>query len=215
MIFDWKTGSQRYRLYLTELRTLTKRKDVRSYFNLTLTFLTVAFFGFFAIRPTLIIIAKLVKEIEEKEEINHQLDKKIASLVSAQEQYSANQERFYLLDQALPKIPDFPSLIYCLENIASSTNVEFKSFSISKIDISGETKSKITPKKASSFEFNLSLTGSFQNLQQFVHQAESLRRLIFLKSISFGKPKKTQEEENQILLTISGDTNYYESKFNE
>jgi len=215
MIFDWKTETSRYRRYLAELRQLSQRKDVRSWTNLTLSFLTITFFGFFAIKPTLIIIAKLTKEIKDRKEINLQLKKKIASLIAAQEQYSANQERFYLIDQALPQTADFPSLLFCLEKEAASAGVQIQSFSITKIEIIGTKKAKPADQKSPSFEFNLVLTGDYGNLQRFAGQIENLRRSLNLEKISFGKTKKIKEESPKIVLTISGKSNFYEKTINK
>jgi Tfp pilus assembly protein PilO len=215
MIFDWKTETTRYHRYLATLRQIAQREDVRSWTNLTLSFLTIAFFGFFAIKPTLIIIAKLTKEIKDRQEVNLQLKKKIASLIAAQEQYSANQERFYLIDQALPQTPDFPSFLFCLEKEATSAGIKIQSFSITKIEIAQTQKAKPADQKSPSFEFNLALTGDYVNLQRFAGQIENLRRSLNLEKISFSKTKKEKEETPKIVLTIFGKSNFYEKTINK
>lgn len=216
MIFDWKTEIHRYRHYFTNLRGLTEKKAVRSFTNLTLTLLTISFFGFFAIKPTLVIIASLVREIKDKQEINLRLKNKITDLVKAQDEYSLNQDRLYLLDQALPETPDFPPLIFALEREAILTGVQLTSFSISKIKIiEVKTKTESIPQKNSqipSFEFNLSLTGEYQNLKEFLKNIENLRRSANFTSVSFAKVKQTGEEVPKIRLTILGKANFYPQK---
>lgn len=209
MIFDWKTEARRYHRYFVNLGQLTQRKDVRSWTNLTLSFLTIAFFGFFAIKPTLVIIAKLAKEIKDKEEINLKLQKKIASLVKAQEEYSIHQSRFYLVGQALPQTADFPSLIFFLEEEASSSGIEIKSFSINKVEILPSEKAKTKEEKVPSFEFTVYLTGDYQNLEDFLGRIESSRRIITIKNVNFGQTKKEKEETSKIILTILGDSSFY------
>jgi len=207
VVFDWRTGLNRYRRYLEDLRKIGQRKDINLWISFILTFFTIAFFGFFAIRPTLIIIADLTRDIKDKEELNTQLKKKINSLVAAQAEYSANQERFYLVNQALPGFADFPSLLNSFEREASFSGVNILSFSVGKINLFGEERKKTT-QKTSSFEFQISLEGNYPNLLNFLKSVENFRQSISLNLVSFNKTKKTSEEESKITLTILGETNF-------
>ena len=208
MVFDWRTGLNRYRYYLGDLRKIGQRKDISLWTSFILTFFTIAFFGFFAIRPTLIIIAELTRDIKDKEELNTQLKKKISSLVAAQAEYSANQERFYLVNQALPQFADFSSLLYGLEKEVSFSGVKILSFSVGKINIFGEERKKTT-QKVPSFEFQVSLEGDYPNLLNFLKSVENFRESISLNLVSFNKAKKTSEEEPKLILTISGEMNFF------
>ena len=71
--------------------------------ELFLSIFTVIFFAVFAIRPTLLTIADLIKEIEDKEDLIVQLDRKIASLSSAETEYRKFYYQLGLLDEAIPK----------------------------------------------------------------------------------------------------------------
>lgn len=209
MIFDWKTEMHRYHRYFVDIQGIYKRKEVRTFGELTLSLLTISFFAFFAIRPTLVIIAKLTKEIKDKQEIKTSLRKKIADLLKAQENYSLAQNRFYLVDQALPLSPDFSSLIFPLEKEAYNSGVTLESFSISKIEIIRTAKVKTPTDEALDFEFNLTLTGSYPNLQNFLSRIDNLRRIINLDKINFKQVKKAKETDQTVMLSISGVSKFY------
>lgn len=201
----------RYHRYFVKLKEATTRKEVRSFTYLTLSLFTIAFFGFFAIRPTLVIIASLTKEIKEKEAIEKKFQDKIASLIKAQEEYSTHQEKFSLIDQALPSSPEFPSLILPLEKEALNSSVQVQSFSIAKIEIFKREKVKAESNQALSFEFTLALSGDYQNLVNFLKNFDRLRRSVLIDKFSFGLTKKTGGETQEIILTLLGKSNFYPS----
>jgi Tfp pilus assembly protein PilO len=210
MIFDWRTEIGRYRYYFLNFRTLAQRKDIRSFGELSLTLLVISFFLFFAIKPTLVIIAGLTKEIKDKEEVSQKLQTKIASILSAQQEYSLNQDRFYLVDQALPETPDFPLLILAMQKEATSAGVAIESISITKIEI--KSASNQPNSSIPNFEFTSSVTGNYSNLKQFLSQIENLRRVVNFDQVSFSKVKKTNQTNNEpekTRLMISGKANFY------
>jgi len=200
MIFDWKTEIHRYNRYFVNIGKLTERKDVRSLTGLTVTLFVISFFILFAIKPTFIIVAGLTREIKSEQEIDDKLQKKITTLTTAQEEYSLNENRFYLLDQALPETSEFPAFIVNAEKEAAECNVQIQSFTISKIILIGS--------KENSFDFGLTATGSYQDLKNFLGKFEQLRRIVGLESISFGKTKKTVNEPAKIRLNISGKVSF-------
>jgi hypothetical protein len=107
--------------------------------------------------------------------------------------------RLYLVDQALPEKPDFPLLIFAVEKEAQETDTQIQSLSVTKISVkAGE---EVQPKAApvSFFDFNLILTGDYQNLKGFLGRMENLRRIVKLDSISFEKAKKTEKELPKII----------------
>ena len=83
----------------------------------------VIFFAIFAIRPTLVTMSDLVKEIEDKRDLDQKLTQKIASLSTAQTTYLEVQDRLYLLEEALPTTPDVIHAIKIVEKIASEQNI--------------------------------------------------------------------------------------------
>jgi len=176
----------------------------KSFAWLSLSVFTVTFFLVVAIRPTIITITKLIKEIEEKEAASLLLDQKINSLVAAQKVYSANSHRFPMLDQALPQRSEFPWLANFLDNTALSSQVELSSLSFEKINILAPLLSQTT--KKSSYQlinFSIIARGDYLNLKSFVSFLESSRRLIKMETTSISEIKKRGEESSNAALQLS------------
>jgi len=169
---------------------------------------TVAFFLIVAIKPTVITITKLIKEIEEKEAASLLLDKKIASLIAAQKIYAENSQRLPMLNQALPEKSEFPWLANFLDSAALSSQIELSSLSFEKINLNLASLAKQS-QKPSSFQlinFSTNAKGDYLNLKNFVSLLESSRRLIRIELASVSETKNKNEEEinTTLQLNISG-----------
>jgi len=66
-------------------------------FELFLSIAAILFFAVFAIRPTLLTMSDLIKEIEDKRKLDSQMEQKVAALSSAQESFLAVQDRIAVL----------------------------------------------------------------------------------------------------------------------
>ena len=175
---------------------------------LSLSVSTVAFFLIVAIKPTVITITKLIKEIEEKEAASLLLDKKIASLIAAQKIYAENSQRLPMLNQALPEKSEFPWLANFLDSAALSSQIELSSLSFEKINLNLASLAKQS-QKPSSFQlinFSTNAKGDYLNLKNFVSLLESSRRLIRIELASVSETKNKNEEEinTTLQLNISG-----------
>lgn len=207
MPFDPRTEYHRYRRYFVDIRRLYQKREVIIYTGLTLSLLTIAFFGLFALKPTIITIVSLVKEAQEKRQIDNQLQTKINSLSSAQTNFALAGNSLSLVDDALPGDP-FPSqILYQLEFLIQQEGLTVRSLAIEPVTLLGEAKEKKTEKKISGPDwvgFSISLSGNFENLSKFVSSLEKLRRLVTIDSLTFSQSKS--EEEKLMNLNISGKT---------
>ncbi|PIQ69819.1 hypothetical protein COS55_00375 [Candidatus Shapirobacteria bacterium CG03_land_8_20_14_0_80_40_19] len=175
---------------------------------LSLSVSTVAFFLIVAIRPTVITITKLIKEIEEKEAASLLLDKKINSLVAAQKVYAINSQRLPMLNQALPEKSEFPWLANFLESTALSSQVELSSLTFEKIDLNPAppVSQSQKPSSGQTINFSTNAKGDYLNLKNFVSLLESSRRLIKIELTGISETKKKEEEiiNTTLQLNISG-----------
>ncbi len=180
----------------------------KSFAWLSLSVFTVTFFLIVAIRPTVITITKLIKEIEEKEAASLLLDKKIASLVAAQKIYAENGQRLPMLDQALPEKSEFPWLANFLDSVALSSQVELSSLSFEKINLIFVPSAKESEKPPThrSVNFSTNAKGDYLNLKNFVSFLEGSRRLIQIELAKVSETKKKDEEKINTTrqLNISG-----------
>ncbi|MFZ5365752.1 MAG: type 4a pilus biogenesis protein PilO [Patescibacteria group bacterium] len=213
MPFDPRTEYHRYRRYFVDIRRLYQKKEIIIYTGLTLSLLTIAFFGIFALKPTVITIASLIKEVQNKREIDRQLQTKINALTSAQTNFALAGNSLTLIDDALPGDP-FPSqILYQLEFLAQQEGLTVRSLAVEPVTLLGEAKEKTPGKKIPGpdwVSFSLSLSGNFENLSKFVSSLEKLRRLVTIDSLTFAQSKS--EEEKVMSLSISGKTYFLPKK---
>ena len=197
---------QRYRRYFINLGKITFRPKIRSLAWLSLTIFTICFFGIVVIRPTLVTIAKLTREIKDQKEASEKLQTKINSLVTAQAEYAKIVTLVPLLDESLPKSNNFPRLAYFLEETATSSAVEIKSLNFEKIVLKEDGKSTKNKNPYNEIAFSIGLTGDYYNLKQFLTDLEASRRIIKIESFSIGEVKT--KETRAISLQVAGKAVY-------
>lgn len=152
--------------------------------ELFLSVVAVIFFAIFAIRPTLQTMADLVKEIQDKEKLSKQLDTKIASLGSAQEQYQKYADQLPLLDKAIPRTPLMLEGLKIIEKVASENNLIIQSISVS--DLPDETQAA-TPGAATRkiVSLNITVQGNYLGLRQFVETLMKAQRMFIIDQVDF------------------------------
>lgn len=205
MPFNPKTEYHRYRHYFVDIRRLYQKREVVVYTGLTLTLLTIAFFGVFALKPTIVTIASLLKEQQSKKQIDRELQTKINALASAQANYALMENSLPLVDDALPAEPSLSQIVYQLEILVQQEGLTITSLAFEPVTLVGEPKEKRIAKKVpgpSTLSFSLSLTGNFENLTRLVSSLEQLRRIVTIDSLTFTQRKG--EEEKIMGLNLSG-----------
>ncbi len=191
-----KEGLRRYRRYYRNLQGLYQKPVVRDFTFLILSLLTVAFFGFFAIRPSLRTIGELIKEVKDKRMASEKLEQKINLLSIAQREYESIKPDLPAIYAVLPKKSDFSKLVKQLEYLAGKNNSTLLNFRIQKTSLFGEEKKELTP-----LEFTLNISGEYKNLKGFLEDLGKLDRLVKVETLDFQK-KKAGKEEKEILLTL-------------
>lgn len=192
----------RYRRYISGVKSLYKKKKARVYTSIILSILTIAFFGFFAIRPTLVTIGGLLKEIKDKKAVVTQMDQKIDNLTKAQANYTRIKNDLDLVNESLPIDPDLPILIKQLESLARLSSVAIDSVRFEKTNLQGE----IETEGNQTVGFSLALVGNYENLKEFLNSLDTLRRIISVESFAF--TSKKEKEINLLVLTINAKAHY-------
>lgn len=209
MAISFETDYHRYRRYFTNIGALYQKKQVRVYTELVLSLLTIAFFAFFAIRPTLITIASLVKEIEDKQVITQKLQEKINALALAQQEYAAVSSELSLVEEALPQEPNLSLFIRQLETLTVQNGVALRTIQFGQVDLRGQPVTKPNSgekEEVSKATFNLAVSGDYQNLRSFLQSLENLRRFVVVSSFAFTFGEK--EEAELLILNVSGNVYY-------
>lgn len=153
--------------------------------ELILTVSLVLFLGVFAIRPTLITMSDLIKEIDDKTELDRQLGQKIAALSTAQSEYLTIENRLPVLEEAIPNDPNIVRDLKIIEKIASDTNIIITTLKIDELPkpILGELPFEKLQRSA--VVARASVTGDYLTIRAFAEGLRNSRRVFTIESINF------------------------------
>lgn len=183
-------------------KEIPNSKKNASYFTLTLSLLSLTFFGLFAIRPTLITAISLIKGVQDLKKINNDYQNKIANVIRSQTEYDKIRTTLPLMDLALPNNASFPKVALALEKFAQREN-----FTINQLQIDNTSVSTLSASpKVVSFGFNLVGTGTYSQISSFLSHLINWKRIINIESLDFIKEAGTS---GNLKLSIKG-TTYYE-----
>lgn len=168
--------------YLSTILPRLQEKRMQSFSTLVLLFITLSFFGFFAISPTLSTIADLQKQISDQQFVDQQLQQKITNLSNLEVSYKKVQNDLPVLYAAIPKDPNVTVLIGQVQTIAQKANVTLINVQTLPVDVSQTTKVQYN-----SFVFTLNVTGSYANISTFLQDMTSFNRIITLEAISLAQ----------------------------
>jgi Tfp pilus assembly protein PilO len=185
------------------LNDFYQRPVARVSLELFLTVGAVIFFAVFAIRPTLVTMSDLVKEIEDKKELDQKLTQKIASLSTAQSTYLEVQDRLYLLEQSLPSTPDFIFAIKVIEKIASDRNILIDSLSVPEIPKEVDPETPFSKLQKNAFPISISLSGDYNQIRQFVEDLLNYRRSFVTDTVIFSTSEERGQKKLRAAITIS------------
>ncbi|NCO12682.1 hypothetical protein GW926_04090 [Candidatus Pacearchaeota archaeon] len=185
------------------LNEFYQRPVARVSLELFLTVGAIIFFAVFAIRPTLVTMSDLVKEIEDKRDLDQKLTQKIASLSTAQTTYLEVQDRLYLLEQAYPSTPDFIFAIKIIEKIASDRNILIDTLSVPEIPKEVDPELPFSKLSNNSFPLSLSLTGDYNQIRLFVEDLLTYRRSFVTDTVIFATSEERGQKKLRASITLS------------
>lgn len=175
--------------------------------ELFLTVGLVIFLALFAIRPTLLTMSDLLKEIEDKTELNDQLDKKVAALGSAQSIYLALEERLPVLDAAIPSSPQTIRTLKIIEKLATDNEVVVSSISLQEVPESPATVPDFEDLTRVNLEIALAVVGDYTSIKNFVAGLQNSQRAFVVDSVIF-RISETRGDK-QLRASISVQAPYF------
>ncbi|HXS15111.1 MAG TPA: type 4a pilus biogenesis protein PilO [Candidatus Saccharimonadales bacterium] len=181
------------------LLPVLKNKRTQQFTTLSLTFITLAFFGLFAISPTLSTISDLQKQLDDNTFVNQSLQKKISNITILQQKYTAIQPDLSLVYDALPATPDVDIFVGQVHSLASLQNIQINRMQTFPVDISQQTNAA----KYVSYDFSIEVQGDYTQLQKFVAQLTQFNRLIVFSNITISRIGKV---DNTFRLVVRGRT---------
>lgn len=169
-------------------------------FALVLTVLATLFFALVAIRPTLQTMAELIKQIEDRKQVDQKLSQKIATLSSAQAELAAKQADATALDKAVPSTPSFTLLLKEIEKLTSESNVVLVSLIVQSVPTERDPATVMTT-EAESIPLILTFSGSYDNLLQMLHGLTSMQRVLVVDRLDVLPP--TDKDTGTLNMSIA------------
>ncbi len=161
----------------------------------------VLFFAIFAIRPTLLTMSDLIKELEDKRELDQQLSQKIAALSTVQATYLGSQNRLGVLDEAIPPTPQFIYSLKLLEKVASENRLAISTVNVNEIPEEIVASGQTSRLERVAIPISVVIAGDYASIRSFIEDVLALRRSFVVDTVVFAK---SEERGTQVLkATIS------------
>ena len=210
----WKTDYARYRGYFQNaITTAQKKQDVKMFLEILLTLSAIIIFVSLALRPTLITISALHKDIDSKRELVNQMDLKLSNLRQARTLLDQEARRIALLDTAVPTQPDPDKFAVQIGGASAYNQTQLMGLSIDELVLLGDEKRRprsqqeeSLPQGANSLVFSFNNQGGFTNLQNLISYLENLRRPIQMDTLNINK--SVTELAEFLSITITGQAPY-------
>lgn len=171
--------------------------------ELFLTIGLVMFLAIFAIRPTLITMSNLIKEIDDKKAHREKLEKKIVSLATAQSEYSNLENKLTYLDQAIPSRPELVYSLKVIEKLASDNNVVISGMTVSELPTEETVSTPFSARVLNTLPISLNMIGDYISIRNFTEAIRNNRHAYMIESISFNLNKDETTRVLNTSLTLS------------
>lgn len=223
---NWRKNYLRYKsFFLNMLSQYKQRNDWKAYLEILLSLGTISVFSIFALRPTVLTIAGLIKQIDEKEATLEKMDNKIQNLSKAQILYDGERGNINLLEQTtVPKSVNSEVFARQIEGLSAKHLVTVSSFTLSEGVVFESNTSRDTqsdnvtnvatgesPEGVVDVNFSLSMKTNieaYQLLIAFLSDLADLRQPPKINRVDFTKEKNKDQETNELTLTVKGNLYY-------
>ena len=210
----WRTNYLRYkRFFLTFFSQYQDRQDLRMFLEILLSLVTISLFSLLALRPTLITIAELIKEIESKKETVAQMEGKIENLSQAQTVWDQEINKIRLLETSIPKNPIPDGFIRQIEGLAFKDSVSVLSMSTAEITLVGKDKGEVEETldglvlgTSGEVVYSARVAADYQELLSFLSDIDKMRRPTNIESLTIDMTKT--EQGLQLVLVVKGSIPY-------
>lgn len=187
----------------TTLNNFYQKPVAKTSIELFLTVALVLFLAIFAIKPTLITMSDLVKEIDDKKAYLEKLNTKIASLATAQTEYANFEDKLQLLEQAIPSSPELVHGLKIVEKLASENNVVISGMTVSELPTEEGENARVSARVLNTLPININVVGDYISIRNFTEAIKRNRRTYIIESVSFNLNKDDSERILNSSLTMS------------
>jgi len=182
-----------------------KQEKTQKFTTIFLTILASILLGVFAINPTLSTIGNLQKQIDDDKFVENKLEEKINNLSILQEKYTSIENDLPIVYSAVPKNTEMSLAIGQFQSIAKNSNIK-----IDAIQTFGPVDLISAPPYGpySSFDFEISGKGSYEDIKTFITNLDNFQRIINISNISLSK--SVDITNSDLALSIKG-TAYFKN----
>jgi len=185
--------------YFPTLPYLTPERS-QKFFGIVLTLCALAFFGFFAIKPTVSTILKLQRELSDNQFVLNQLETKIKNLTELRKQYFNLQSDLPIITSAITVQPDVHLLFAQIQSIAQTSNITIKKLQNFEVEVLRNDKGM--GKNYYSYSFAIAGSGSFENISRFAQTLTDMERIVNIDIFSINNI--TDQNRESLGFNIQG-----------
>jgi len=193
-----KVNKDKYSKYL-ELMPDFKKQKTQKFTTVVLTLIAIIILAIFAINPTLSTIANLQKQLEDAKFVADKLEKKINNLSILQTKYNNIQNDLPIVYEAIPKNSEVPKLTGQIQSILNESGMQLISIQSSEIV-------EVTRGKFYLYNFDLTASGDYQTMENFLEKLTSMQRVTNIKNINIS----TSSTNKSLQFNVQGNAFYKE-----
>ena len=168
--------------YLAFIRNASEKKKTSYMAGLTLFFAIILIA--FAIRPTILTIDRINKEIKEKEKIYKALEDKIEALSLLDQQYIENENSMKALELIFPTSGNFSLFLSNIDSVVARNGFGLRSVGFSDY---GKGLYDINTTVLTPWSVRMSVKGFEANLVSLLRDLEAMPMSPVIDSVSFGQ----------------------------
>ncbi len=179
-----------------------ENKKSRRLSEIGFTLLVIALFAFLAIKPTFSKISELMGTIKSKKMLSAEMEKKIRSIVQAQDNFAKIQDEYPLIQSCIPSYPSFSNASSLIQKSGERNSIAFQ-----KINFNLDQDKNI---ETGNFHINTSSQGDFLAFLQTIDQLSKSRRPLTIDTFSFSIPKsQSSASPSASQINFSINTEFY------
>lgn len=196
---QWRTLSSRqgeYRQKLLEMLTERVRKPTaQASLALVGTLVLIAVLGILVMRPTLLTVSSLIKEIQDEEKLVQALDDKFRALVTVKGLMEEIEQELPRIDWAVPQDQEFEIFAKEVEILAKEKGLAAVEISQAGFRIINREQLIGSLGKVNFLEMSVMVGGSEEEVRSFLADLVKIDRLVLLKSASLSSIPKDQKQD--------------------
>lgn len=198
--------------YSQDLRRYYRLPAVQTSLTLVLSLFVMAIFIAFALRPTIISIVTLKKNLTESEKILKTLETKVTNLQKASTELEQIKPFLPTLNKEIPSDgAKYSPLVMAVEGLAIQSGVQLESESIGSTLLFSRLLSPFMPNKSQNIvmlPFAVRVIGSYPKVYDFLTKLVSLERIIMVETVTISREASSKNNAGLVALNISGNAYY-------